>query len=391
LRRAGIVRSPLDGLPVSVKDLFDVGGEITRAGSRILADAPPAATDAPVVARLRAAGAMIVGRTNMVEFAFGAVGLNQHYDTPRNPWDRTTGRVPGGSSSGAGVAVADGMCVMGLGSDTRGSVRIPAALNGIAGFKPTARRVPREGAFPLSFLLDSVGPLARSIACCAAYDAVLAGESAAPLPALAAKGLRLMLPRSSALDDLDAYVGKAFEQALARLRSAGAVVTEVAMPAFDRQDQYFKGGGFAGAEAAAIHRKWSHRIAEYDPRVGQRIALGDRITGPDFVELGRLREAYMREVAAAAAPYDAIVMPTVPCIPPTIAEASATDEAYFRWNSRLLRNCGLINFLDGCAATVPCHEPDTAPVGLMICGTALNDRHVLAVANAIEDVLTRSR
>jgi aspartyl-tRNA(Asn)/glutamyl-tRNA(Gln) amidotransferase subunit A len=391
LRRAGIVRSPVDGLPVSVKDLFDVAGDITRAGSKILSDASPAATDAPVVARLRAAGAIIVGRTNMVEFAFGAVGLNQHYGTPRNPWDRAIGRVPGGSSSGAGVAVADGMCTMGLGSDTRGSVRIPAALNGIAGFKPTARRVPREGAFPLSFLLDSVGPLARSVACCAAYDAVLAGEPEAPLPALTAKGLRLMLPRSSALEDLDTHVGAAFDRALAQLANEGAVVTEVTMPAFDRQDQYFKGGGFAGAEAAAIHRKWSHRVAEYDPRVGQRIALGDRITGPDFVELGLLREAYMREVAAAAASYDAIVMPTIPCVAPTIAEASATDEAYFRWNSRLLRNCGLINFLDGCAATVPCHAPGDAPVGMMVCGTAMRDRHILAVASAIEDALARFR
>ncbi len=391
LRRAGVVRSPVDGLPVSVKDLFDVGGDVTRAGSKILADAPPAACDAPVVARLRAAGAIIVGRTNMVEFAFGAVGLNQHFDTPRNPWDRATGRVPGGSSSGAGVAVADGMCVMGLGSDTRGSVRIPAALNGIAGFKPTAQRVPREGAFPLSFLLDSVGPLARSIACCAAYDAVLAGEPAAPLAPLSAQGLRLMLPRSSALDDLEPHVGKTFEQALTRLGSAGAIVTEVAMPAFDRQDQYFKGGGFAGAEAAAIHRAWSQRIDEYDPRVGKRIALGDRITGPDLVAIGLLRETFMREVAAAAAPFDAIVMPTVPCVAPTIAEASASDEAYFRWNSRLLRNCGLINFLDGCAATVPCHAPGAAPVGLMVCGTALRDRHVLAVAHAIELALARHR
>jgi aspartyl-tRNA(Asn)/glutamyl-tRNA(Gln) amidotransferase subunit A len=388
LRRAGIVRSPVDGLPVSVKDLFDVGGDVTRAGSKILADAPPAAVDAPAVARLRAAGAVIVGRTNMVEFAFGAVGLNQHYDTPRNSWDRATGRVPGGSSSGAGVAVADGMCVMGLGSDTRGSVRIPAALNGVAGFKPTARRVPREGAFPLSFVLDSVGPLAPSIACCAAYDAVLAGDPATPLAALPASGLRLMLPRSSALDGLDAHVGRTFEEALARLASAGAVVTEVAMPAFDRQDRYFKGGGFAGAEAAAIHRKWSHRIGEYDPRIGQRIALGDRITGPDLVEIGLLREAYMREVEAAAAPFDAIVMPTLPCIAPSVAEASASDEAYFQWNARLLRNCGLINFLDGCAASVPCQAPGTAPVGLMVCGTALSDRRILAVANAIEAALS---
>ena len=389
LRRSGLVRSAVDGLPVSVKDLFDVGGDVTRAGSKILADGPPAAVDAPVVARLRSAGAVIVGRTNMVEFAFGGVGLNQHYGTPRSPWDRATGRVPGGSSSGAGVAVAEGMCVMGLGSDTRGSVRIPAALNGIAGFKPTARRVPRDGAFPLSFLLDSVGPLARSIACCATYDAVLAGEPVAPLAALPAKGLRLMLPRSSALEDLDDRVGGTFEQALSQLGSAGAIITEVATPAFDRQDQYFKGGGFAGAEAAAIHRKWSHRIDEYDPRVGKRIMLGDRITGPDMVEIGLLRQAYIREVEAAAAPHDAIVMPTVPCVAPTIAEASVNDEAYFQWNARLLRNCGLINFLDGCAATVPCHAPGAAPVGFMVCGTALRDRHILAVANAIEGVLAR--
>ncbi|MCG6875794.1 MAG: amidase [Betaproteobacteria bacterium] len=391
LRRSGLVRSSVDGLPISVKDLFDVGGDVTRAGSKILADAPPAARDAPVVARLRAAGAVIVGRTNMVEFAFGGVGLNAHYGTPRNPWDRATGRVPGGSSSGAGVAVADGMCVMGLGSDTRGSVRIPAALNGIAGFKPTARRVPREGAFPLSFLLDSVGPLAQSIACCAAYDAVIANEPAVPLAALPVKGLRLMLPRSSALEDLDAQVGKTFELALSQLGSAGAIITEVAMPAFDRQDQYFKGGGFAGAEAAAIHRKWSHRIDEYDPRVGKRIVLGDRISGPDLVEIGLLREAYIREVDAAATPFDAILIPTVSCVAPTIDEVSATDDAYFRWNARLLRNCGLINFLDGCAATVPCHVPGTAPVGMMVCGTTLRDRHILAVANAIEGAFARNR
>ena len=391
LRASGIVRSPVDGLPISVKDLFDVGGDVTRAGSRILADAPPAARDAPVIARLRAAGAIIVGRTNMVEFAFGAVGLNQHYDTPRNAWDRAAQRVPGGSSSGAAVAVADRMCVMGLGSDTRGSVRIPAALNGIAGFKPTARRVPREGAFPLSFALDSVGPLANSVACCAAYDAVIADGAAAPLPTLAVEGLRLMLPRSSALDDLDSQVASAFERALARLGSAGARIVEVALPAFDRQDQYFKGGGYAGAEAAAIHRKWSQRIDEYDPRVGKRIALGDRITAPDLAEIALLRDAFVREVGAAAAPFDAIVMPTVACVAPTLAEAGATDEAYFGWNARLLRNCGLINFLDGCAATVPCHEPGTAPVGLMVCGTALNDRHVLAVASAIESILAPNR
>src|SRR5262249_42658332 len=195
LRKSGVVRSAVDGLPVSVKDLFDVGGEVTRAGSKPLAGAPPADADAPTIARLRAAGAIILGRSNMVEFAFGAVGTNPHYGTPKNPWDRKAGRVPGGSSSGAAVSVADGMCVMGLGSDTRGSTRQPAALCGIAGFKPTQQRVSREGAFPLSYTLDSIGPLANTAACCAAYDAILAGEADASLPELPAKGLRFLLPR----------------------------------------------------------------------------------------------------------------------------------------------------------------------------------------------------
>ena len=384
LREHGIVRSVIDGLPVSVKDLFDVGGDVTRAGSKVLVGAPAARHDAPVVARLRAAGAILVGRTNMVEFAFGGLGLNPHYGTPRNPWDRKTGRVPGGSSSGAGVAAADGMSVMALGSDTRGSVRIPAALNGVAGFKPTARRVPREGAFPLSYTLDSIGPLARSAACCAVYDAVLAAEPDATLPALPVQGLRLMLPRSSVFDDLDAHVGAAFDAAVGKLARAGAAVIELALPAFDRQDKYFKGGGYAGAEAAAIHRPWAGRIDEYDPRVGKRVAMGNDIPAPDLVELGLVRAAFIREVEAAAAPFDAIVMPAVPCVAPTIAEVDASDDAYFKWNGRVLRNAGLINFLDGCAVTVPCHEPGTGPVGLMVCGTAMTDRRTLAVACALE-------
>lgn len=389
LRAAGVRRSPVDGLPVSIKDLFDVCGDVTRAGSTILADAPAAQADAPVVARLRAAGAVIVGRTNMVEFAFGPLGFNPHYGTPRNPWDRATGRVPGGSSCGAAVAQADGMCVMALGSDTRGSVRIPAALCGIAGFKPTARRVPREGAFPLSFTLDSIGPLANSIACCATYDAVLAAEPPEPLAELPVKGLRLLLPRSSALEDLDAKVGADFERALKQLSAAGAVLSEVPVPAFDRQDRYFKGGGFAGAEAYAIHRERLARIEEFDPRVGKRVLLFKDYSAGDYVELGLLRQAFMREVGAIAAPYDAMLMPTVPSIPPTMEEAGARDEDYFRWILRVMRNVGLINFLDGCAATLPCHAPGTAPVGLMVAGGALADRQVLAVAAAIERVLER--
>ena len=387
LRKAGVRRSAVDGLPVSVKDLFDVAGQVTRAGSKILAGAPAATADAPPVARLRAAGAVIVGRTNMVEFAFGAVGTNPHYGTPKNPWDRKVGRVPGGSSSGAAVAVADGMCVMGLGSDTRGSIRQPAALCGVAGFKPTQRRVSREGAFPLSYTLDSIGPLAPSVGCCAAYDAVLAGEPAAGLPALAARGLRLLVPRSSALEDLDPAVAKAFEAALGALSRAGAVIEEVNVPAFDRQGEYFKSGGFAAAEAYAIHRRWLDRAGDYDPRVAKRVVLGKDIAGWELVELGLLRDSYIREVGALMASFDAFIVPTAPCVAPSIAEASASDDAYFKWNARILRTTGLVNFLDGCAATLPCQAPGAAPVGLMVSGVAMADRHVLAAAKAIEGVL----
>jgi aspartyl-tRNA(Asn)/glutamyl-tRNA(Gln) amidotransferase subunit A len=389
LRKSGVRRSNVDGLPVSVKDLFDVAGDVTRAGSKILAGAPPAQADAPSVARLRAAGAVIVGRTNMVEFAFGTTGLNAHYGTPRNPWDRATGRVPGGSSSGAAVAQADGMCVMALGSDTRGSIRQPAALCGVVGFKPTQRRVPREGVFPLSFTLDSIGPLANSVDCCAAYDAVLSAEPQKALPELNAKGLRLLVPRGSLIEDLDAEVAAAFEASLERLAAAGAVVTRQPVPAFDRQQEYFKGGGFAGAEAWAIHRRWQDRIAEYDPTVGKRLLMVRDASAADYVELGLLRQAYRAEVEAILAPFDAFLMPTTPCVAPAIAQVSAGEEEFFRWTMRILRNVGVVNFLDGCALSLPCHRSGAAPVGLSVCGPAMADRHVLAVAKAVEGVLGR--
>ena len=390
LRRQGVVRSGVEGLPVSLKDLYDVAGDVTRAGSKLLAGAPPAKQDAAAVARLRAAGAVFVGRTNMVEFAFGTTGLNPHYGTPRNPWDRKTGRVPGGSSSGAAVAQADGMCVMALGSDTRGSIRQPAALCGVVGWKPTQRRVPLDGAFPLSYTLDTVGPLANTVACCAAYDAVLAGEAPARLAALSGKGLRLLVPRGSLLEDLDAEVGRAFDAALKRLSAAGAVITDMAVPAFDRQAEYFKNGGFVGAEAYAIHRRWQERLGEYDPRIAKRVLFGKEISAADYVDLTRMRAEYMREVGVLAAPYDAMLMPTTPTIAPPIAEVDKSDEDYFRWNFRILRNVGVVNFLDGCAVTLPCHVPGSAPVGLSVFGAALSDARVLAAAAAIEGVL-RSR
>jgi aspartyl-tRNA(Asn)/glutamyl-tRNA(Gln) amidotransferase subunit A len=391
LRKSGVRRSPVDGLPVSLKDLYDVAGEVTRAGSRIFEKNPPAKNDAIAVARLRAAGAVFVGRTNMVEFAFGTTGINPHYGTPKNPWDRKTGRIPGGSSSGAGVAQADGMCVMALGSDTRGSIRVPAAFCGVTGFKPTTRRVPREGAFPLSYTLDSVGPLANSVACCAAYDSILAGETLEALPELPAKGLRFLVPKTEVRDGLDPEVAQGFSSSIEKLGRAGAAITEKPVPAFDRQAEYFKGGGYAGAEAYAIHRKNAERLAEYDPRVAKRVMLGKDLSAADYVDFGLLRAEFQREVDALMAPFDAFLLPTIPCIAPPIAEVNASDEAYFRWNMRILRIVGLVNFLDGCAVSLPCqpraHLPTEAPVGLMVCGPAMSDRRILAVAAAVEQVL----
>jgi aspartyl-tRNA(Asn)/glutamyl-tRNA(Gln) amidotransferase subunit A len=386
LRKGGVRRSLVEGLPVSIKDLFDVAGAVTRAGSRILQI--HAKEDAAAVARLRAAGAVFVGRTNMVEFAFGTTGINPHYGTPKNPWDRKTGRIPGGSSSGAGVAQADGMCVMALGSDTRGSVRIPAALCGVTGFKPTTRRVPREGAFPLSYTLDSIGPLANSVACCAAYDAILAGEPIEPLPEIS-PALRLLVPKTEVRDGLDREVEQAFAAAVERLGRAGARMTEKPVPAFDRQSEYFKGGGYAGAEAYHIHRQRADRLAEFDPRVAKRVMLGKDLSAADYVEFGLLRARFQREVEAELAAYDAFLLPSTPCIAPPIAEVDASDEAYFRWNMRILRTVGLVNFLDGCAVSLPCQPRGTAPVGLMVCGPAMSDRRILAVAAAIERALGR--
>lgn len=385
LRRAGGVRSPVDGLPVAVKDLYDVAGDVTRAGSKVLA--LHAEADAPAVARLRAAGAILVGRTNMVEFAFGGLGLNPHYGTPRGPWDRRSGRIPGGSSSGAGVAQADGMCAMALGSDTRGSVRIPAALCGVTGWKPTAARVPREGAFPLSYTLDSVGPLANSVACCAAYDAILAGEPPAPLADLPPRLLRLVVPKSSLLDDLHERVGRAFARALEALAKSGAKVEEIDAPVFTRAQQLFRNGGLAGAESWHVHRGRRERFGEMDPRVAQRLVLGETFSAADYIELQRERAATIREADALVAPYDAMLYPTVAVIPPTIAEVSATDAAYFDWNLKVLRNTGIANALDGCAATIPCHRPGEAPVGLTIAGVGGSDRRTLAVAAAVQAVV----
>lgn len=393
LRAAGAVRSPLDGLPVSVKDLFDIAGQATAAGSVLLRDAPPASAHATAVARLLAAGAVIVGRTNMTEFAYSGLGLNPHHGTSRNPWGRTAdggGRIPGGSSSGAAVSVADGMAVAALGTDTGGSVRIPSALCGLAGFKPTARRVPLDGVLPLSSTLDSVGPLAASARCCAILDAVLAGEPVPPFEAdpLRLVDARLAVPLDMVFDGVDDSVARAFEAACSALSAAGARIRHIAVPEFSELPALHARGTFAAAEAWAWHRGFIESRADaYDPRVVSRIRLGAQITAADYIALQAARRRWQSAVQARVAGFDALLMPTVPQVAPPIAALAADDEAYFRANGLMLRNPTLINFLDGCALSLPCHASGEAPVGLMLAGLGGSDALILALGQAAEAVL----
>lgn len=388
LRAHGIVPSPLAGIPVSVKDLFDIAGDITRAGSNALADAVPAKADATVVRRLRQAGAVIVGRTNMVEFAFSGLGLNPHFGTPKNPWDRATGRIPGGSSSGAAVSVADGMAAMGLGTDTGGSVRIPAALCGLTGFKPTARRIPKDGTFPLSTTLDSIGPIAPSVACCALIDSILAGDAPQVPPALPIQGLRLGVVQDYVLDGLDSGVAEAFGKALARLSQAGASVTDVRFEALQGLPQINRNGGLVVTEAYAIHRKLiARRKADYDPRVASRVLRGADVSAADYIEVLTQRAAMIADSARVAAPYDALLMPTVAMVAPAIAPLETDDQLYAKTNGAILRNPTVVNFLDGCALSIPCHSPGEAPVGLMVVGQSGQDRRLLALGLALESAL----
>lgn len=387
LRKERVVPSPLAGLPVSIKDLFDIAGEVTTAGSKVLRDRSPASADAVAVARLRAAGAVVIGRSNMTEFAFSGIGINPHYGTPANPWDRAARRIPGGSSSGAAVSVSDGMSAFALGTDTGGSLRIPAALCGLAGFKPTTARVPREGAFPLSTTLDSVGPIAPTVACCAAVFQVLAGEASRALVPLPLQGARLGVPGNSMLEDLDAEVAEAFQSALQRLSRRGAKIVELAVPEFDDAAKANAGGGISPPEAFAVHRAWLDRERDIDPRVLERILRGGSMSAPDYIDLLATRTRLMQRFARARYDVEALIMPTVPRIAPVIEGLERSPEAFRAANGKMLRNTSLINFLNGCALSLPIHPPGTAPVGLMAAGFAGEDERVLSAGLAIEAAL----
>jgi len=373
--------SPLDGIIVSIKDLFDVAGEPTRAGSTILSHASPATADAPVVQRLRDAGAIIVGKTNMSEFAFTGVGANPHYGTPGNPADRA--RVPGGSSSGAAVAVADGMCEISIGSDTGGSTRIPAALCGLVGSKPTKHRVPTEGAFPLSWSLDSIGPIARTVEDCAKADAVIAGEERWSIEPASLPFLRLAVPQNSVLDDLDPVVSPALDIALGKLIRADAIVSAIELPELAAMEHVNRVATIPTAEAWRIHRDWlADRGDEYDPRVKWRIELGSKVDDAAYAQMLGDRDALVRAMDERLSQYDALVLPTTPIVAPPMAEIE-TDEGFQRANRLLLRNTAIANFFDLCAISLPLAGTEL-PVGLMVVARRDHDRRLFNIAAAIE-------
>jgi aspartyl-tRNA(Asn)/glutamyl-tRNA(Gln) amidotransferase subunit A len=384
-KRFGRELGLLDGRLLTIKDLFDVKGEPTRAGSKIRAQFPQATQDAAIVRRLRAAGAVIIAKTNMTEFAYSAMGINPHYGTPGNPADRA--RVPGGSSSGAAVAAADGLCDISIGTDTGGSCRIPASFCGVVGYKPTARLVPRDGALALSHTLDSVGPLAKTVADCALTHAVLAGEEPAkPVPWRLA-GLRLGVLIGPLLDELDTTVGNAFEAAQKRLSTAGALLSDLRTSRLSEMQDAMAKGGFSPVEALYVHSAYfDARKGDFDPRVWQRIDAARSMTGLDYVHLANKRPRLIAALDAEMAEFDAVILPSTPHVAPTIAEANASDQAFFAHNTRGLRNTAFVNFFDLCAISLPM-PTGGLPAGLQIVGRNGADRMLFSIAAAIETAL----
>ena len=380
--RSGISLGPLDGTIVSIKDLFDVAGEPTRAGSKILSNAPPAVADAPVVRRLRAAGSVIVAKTNMSEFAYTGLGANPHYGTPGNPADRA--RVPGGSSSGAAVAAADGMCEIAIGTDTGGSTRVPAAFCGIVGFKPSKYRISTEGAFPLSDTLDSIGPMAKTVALCATADAVMAGDDPWTVEPTALGGLRLGIVQGLPLRDLDQTVTARFSSATATLGRAGVRLSDETIAFLEDALRVQSKATFSAVEAYARHRPWLEtRSSDYDQNVVSRIALGRDISAADYIAMHRDRAASVRAMHARLEGIDGIILPTVPIVAPTIAEV-ATLETFRTKNLLALRNAALINFFDLCAISLPLPRANGLPVGLMLVARNGDDRKLFRMAAAAE-------
>jgi aspartyl-tRNA(Asn)/glutamyl-tRNA(Gln) amidotransferase subunit A len=380
--RAGLSLGPLDGTIVSIKDLFDVAGEPTRAGSKVLADAPPAKADAPVVHRLRAAGSVIVAKTNMPEFAFSVFGANPHYGTPGNPADRS--RVPGGSSSGAAVGVADGMCEIGIGSDTGASTRTPAAFCGVVGYRPSQGRVPTEGAFPYAYTLDAIGPLARSVADCAAADGIIAGEEFRPVLPISIAGLKFVIPQGPMLANLDETVAARFSTAIATLRRADVRLSDERIALLEDMSAANKIGTFQTFESYAIHRELLEKKGQdYDPIARSRIELGRNHSDADYIALTRHRTRLVQAMDGWLEDVDAVVLPTAKRVAPKITDVS-TLEGFLTQQALFGSNTGWASFFNLCAISLPLPREGGLPVGLMLVARHGQDHRLFRIAAAVE-------
>ena len=386
---AGGPLPPLGGLAVSIKALFDVHGQRTTSASQLLAAAAVASADCPAVQRLRSAGAALIGHTNQSEFAFSAVGINPHHGTPANPAGSPDGEalIPGGSTSGGAVSVATGAAWAALGSDTGGSLRIPAALQGLVGFKNTSRLTPVEGSIPLSPTLDTVGAITHSVRDAVLLHAILAARTV-QLPPLPLRAMRIGVPRTLMLDQLETPVAAAFEASLDLLSRSGAHVEMVDLPELGEVAQINAAGGFAAVEAWAWHRRYlADHQADYDPRVAARIRRGEQMSAADYIDLLRTRRNWIARMNQRLNAYDVMLSPTVPIVAPPLAPLIESDEAFFATNARLLRNPSVVNLLDGCALSLPCHNYGELPVGLMVWHREMADDVVLAGSLSIESAL----
>ncbi len=381
------------GIPLSIKDLFDEAGVVTRAGSKVLKGAAPASEDATVLARLKAAGFIVIGRTNMTEFAFSGIGTNAHYGDARSPFERDTadihkGRVAGGSSSGSAVSISDHMAAASIGSDTGGSTRTPAAFCGIVGFKPTTTRMPSNGIYPLSRSFDAPGPMANSVSCCTILDSLMAGGLGEEESPFGVKGLRLAMPKGYLFEELDPHVASSFDTAIDQLAAAGADIVDIKIAEIEELQPSNNSKSIVAAEAYQVHkdRLESSLIHSYDPFVAFRLQCGKGILASEYIEMFEMRERVWANIQATFREFDALVLPTAPILPPELSSIT-TIKSKILQSAKSLRNTSIFNYLDRPSISIPCNESGTGPVGLSLVGSRQHDRRLLAIAAACEAII----
>jgi aspartyl-tRNA(Asn)/glutamyl-tRNA(Gln) amidotransferase subunit A len=389
--REGRAAGPLDGVPIAWKDLVDMAGERTTAGSALYADSPPKEKDAPIVANLAAAGMVALGKTNLSEFAFSALGLNQHFGTPRNPRDLATPRIAGGSSSGAAVAVAGGLSPCAIGSDTGGSIRAPASFCGIVGFKTSEGRIDKQGVFPLSHTLDTIGPMAHTVEDCVLIDMALRGQSTTPVRPADLSSVEFVVPDKTGIDDAEPAVAANLDSTLKRLAAAGAKVTSRPIPQIAAMRalsaQY---GSFVAIEAYAEHRAIfdSPDAQRMDRRVVKR-ALGGRVPERDVINLQRGREeliaALTDELNGAL-----LVLPATPMTAPAIAPLDGDDELFRAANLRAIHYTFLGNLFRMCGLALPSGtDAASLPTGVQFLAPGGDDDRLLSIGLSMESALSR--